>query len=249
MPGIIFHMTTRDPVPFAGAKTGSPGFATANNAFVSLSLFGMSATAFLKERFFGLTGPEGNHGEDVKEAYWYTDNTPSHSMMRMVYRYPQLSFPYEQLVAANAKRSKLEGEYELWDTGIFDENRFFEIEIEYAKSGPNDILIRATATNCGPDPAPLHLIPTLWFRNTWSWGYDAAKPCLQEGAMSDDKVSIIEAKRAAARPLSPLLRGARAASVHRKRNQPFSSVGGPEPESLRQRCDQRLYCRKQPRPG
>ena len=150
--------------------------------------------AFLKERFFGLTGPQGNHGEDVKEVYWYTDNTPSHSMMRMVYRYPQLAFPYEQLVAENARRSKFEGEYELWDTGLFDESRFFEIEIEYAKAGPNDILIRATATNCGPDPAPLHVLPTLWFRNTWNWGYDIARPSLQEAALSDEKTSIIEAR-------------------------------------------------------
>jgi hypothetical protein len=148
---------------------------------------------FLKERLFGLTGPQGNHGEDVKEVYWYTDNTPSHSLMRMVYRYPQFPFPYEELVTESARRSKFEGEYELWDTGVFNENRFFEIEIEYAKAGPNDILIRATATNCGPDPAPLHVIPTLWFRNTWSWGYDAAKPILQEAALSDEKIAVIEA--------------------------------------------------------
>src|SRR4029077_20537503 len=98
---------------------------------------------FLKERFFGLTGPQGNHGEDVKEIYWHTDCTPSHSFMRMSYRYPQAAFPYEQLIEENARRSRSEPEFELWDTGVLAENRYFDIDIEYAKAGPNDILIRA----------------------------------------------------------------------------------------------------------
>jgi Mannosylglycerate hydrolase MGH1-like glycoside hydrolase domain len=148
----------------------------------------------LKERLFGLTGPEGNHGEDVKEVYWFLDNTPSHSFMRMIYRYPQAAFPYEELVGQNAGRSKAEGEFELWDTGIFDGNRFFDIEIEYAKASPFDILIRARATNCGPDPAPLHLLPTLWFRNTWSWGRDNRKPDLQERTPAEASLDIIDAK-------------------------------------------------------
>jgi hypothetical protein len=119
----------------------------------------------LKERFFGLTGPQGNHGEDVKEIYFYTDCTPSHSYMRMVYRYPHAAFPYEQLVVMNARRSKLEPEFELWDSGVL-ENGYFDIDIEFAKAAPDDILVRATATNCGDKPATLHLLPTLWFRNT-----------------------------------------------------------------------------------
>ena len=147
---------------------------------------------FLKERFFGVSGPQGNHGEDVKELYWYIDNTPSHSFMRMAYRYPQTRFPYEELVAQSGARSKMEGEFELWDTGAFDGN-FFDIEIEYAKATPNDILICATATNCGPEPATLHLLPTIWFRNTWSWGRDARRPNLHLGRSQLSKVAIIEA--------------------------------------------------------
>ena len=134
----------------------------------------------LKERLFGLSGPQGNHGEDVKELYWYLDNTPSHCYMRTLYRYPQNRFPYEELISRNGSRSRLEPEFELWHTNVLAENRYFDIEITYAKATPDDILIRATATNRGPDPANLHLFPTLWFRNTWSWGRDPRKPTLQQ---------------------------------------------------------------------
>ena len=136
----------------------------------------------LKERLFGLSGPQGNHGEDVKELYWYLDNTPSHSYMRMLYRYPQARFPYDEVVSRNAALSRMEPEFELWHTGVLDGNRFFDIEITNAKASPDDIFIRATATNRGPDPANLHLLPTLWFRNTWSWGRDDRRPILQEAA-------------------------------------------------------------------
>jgi hypothetical protein len=146
----------------------------------------------LKERFFGVTGPQGNHGEDVKELYWYIDNTPSHSFMRMIYRYPQAPFPYDQLVAQTGARSRMEPEFELWDTEALAAG-FFDIEIEYAKADCDDILIRATATNHGPAPAALHLLPTLWFRNTWSWGRDNRKPNLQEGRSTKSKIDIIEA--------------------------------------------------------
>ncbi len=124
----------------------------------------------LKERLFGLTGEEGNHGEDVKEYYFYLDSTPTHSFMRLLYKYPQAAFPYADLIEANRQRGRTDREYELVDTGIFAENRYFDVVVEYAKVTPTDILIRISATNRGPDPAPLHLIPTLWFRNTWSWG-------------------------------------------------------------------------------
>jgi len=147
----------------------------------------------LKERFFGLTGPQGNHGEDVKEVYWYTDNTPSHSLMRMIYRYPQEAFPYDQLIAENARRSKLDGEFELWHTGILAENRFFDIEIEYAKASPHDLLIRVSATNRGSQTAPLHLLPTIWFRNNWSWGRSHEKPVLQESPGSCEHICAIDA--------------------------------------------------------
>src|SRR6266436_6784062 len=137
---------------------------------------------FLKERIFGVSGPEGNHGEDVKELYWYVDSTPSHSFMRMVYRYPQARFPYEELVAQSRARSKMEGEFEIWNTNAFAENRYFDIEIEYAKADPHDILIRVSAKNCGPESAPLHLLPTIWFRNTWSWDRTQPKPTLRKTA-------------------------------------------------------------------
>jgi len=135
---------------------------------------------FLKERLFGLSGPEGNHGEDVKELYWYLDSTPTHSFMRMLYRYPQSRFPYEELVAANRARSKAESEFEIWNTSAFANNGYFDIEMEYAKAGTHDILIRVSAHNCGAEAAPLHLLPTLWFRNTWSWGTNNPKPSLRK---------------------------------------------------------------------
>ncbi len=146
----------------------------------------------LKERLFGVTGPQGNHGEDVKELYWYIDNTPSHSFMRMIYRYPHAAFPYEELIKQSAARSKSEGEFELWDTAAL-ENGFFDIEIEYAKKSVDDILIRAKATNCGSKAASLHILPTLWFRNTWSWGRDVRRPNLRMGRGGSANVRIIEA--------------------------------------------------------
>ena len=134
---------------------------------------------FLKERFFGLTGPQGNHGEAVKETYFYLDNTPTHSYMRMLYRYPQAAFPYEELIEANRNRSREEPEYQLGDTDALDGNRFFEITIEYAKVDPDDFFLRVSATNCGPEPADLHILPTVWFRNTWAWGRDDPRPALR----------------------------------------------------------------------
>src|SRR5262245_37945210 len=124
----------------------------------------------LKERLFGLTGPEGNHGEDVKELYYYLDSTPTHSYLKALYKYPQAEFPYERLVRENRARGKADPEFELLDTGVFDDSRYFDVTAEYAKAGPEDLLIRITAANRGPDEAVLHLLPTLWFRNTWSWG-------------------------------------------------------------------------------
>ncbi|MBX3356941.1 MAG: glucosidase [Phycisphaeraceae bacterium] len=127
----------------------------------------------IKERLFGLTGPEGNHGEDVKETYFFLDSTPTHSYMKGLYKYPQQAYPYDHIVAVNKGRTRLEPEYEIADTGIFDEGRYFDVQIEYAKDGgggPDDILIRATIFNRGPDAAPLHFLPTLWCRNTWAWG-------------------------------------------------------------------------------
>ncbi len=135
--------------------------------------------AFLKERMYGLSGKEGNHGEDVKEYYFYLDSTPTHSYMKFVYKYPQSAFPYEALLENNRKRTRQDPEYELLDTGVFNENSYFDVFVEYAKAGVEDILIRVSATNRGPDPAPLHLLPTLWFRNTWTWTGEGPKPQLR----------------------------------------------------------------------
>ena len=136
--------------------------------------------AILKERLFGLTNSEGNHGEDVKEYYFYVDSTPTHSYMKYLYKYPQREYPYRDLVQTNRQRSREEMEYELLDTGIFDDDRYFDVFVEYAKAAPEDILVRITVHNRGPETAPLRVLPTLWFRNTWSWGEDERKPSVQD---------------------------------------------------------------------
>jgi mannosylglycerate hydrolase MGH1-like protein len=133
----------------------------------------------LKERLFGLTGNEGNHGEDVKEYYFYLDSTPTHSYMKYLYKYPQLEFPYAKLVEENRRRNKLSPEFELIDTGVFDEDRYFDVFVEYAKAGVEDLLVRIKAVNRGPERAELHLLPTLWFRNTWSWDGGTTRPQLR----------------------------------------------------------------------
>ena len=139
----------------------------------------------LKERLFGLTGNQGNHGEDVKEYYFYLDSTPTHSYMKFLYKYPQDEFPYAQLVEENRRRTKRDMEFELVDTGIFDDNRYFDVFIEYAKAAPDDILVRIEAINRGPEAAPLHLLPSVWFRNTWAWGLDARRPRLRRDASAE----------------------------------------------------------------
>jgi hypothetical protein len=133
----------------------------------------------LKERLFGLTNGQGNHGEDVKEYYFYLDSTPTHSYMKWLYKYPQREYPYQELIDVNRSRSREEFEYELLDTGLFDDNAYFDVTVEYAKLAPDDILINISATNCGVNPAPLHLLPTLWFRNTWSWWPEQGRPSLR----------------------------------------------------------------------
>jgi hypothetical protein len=133
----------------------------------------------LKERLFGLTNGEGNHGEDVKEYYFYLDSTPTHSYMKYLYKYPQAAYPYLDLIETNRRRGKHDQEYELLDTGVFEGNRYFDVFVEYAKAAPEDILVEITVFNRGPEQASLHVLPTLWFRNTWSWGGDEARPALR----------------------------------------------------------------------
>ena len=133
----------------------------------------------LKERAFGLTNSEGNHGEDLKEYYFYLDSTPTHSYMKYLYKYPQAAFPYDQLVHTNRNRSRQEFEYELIHTGVFDADRYFDVFVEYAKESPEDILVQIRVHNRGPEAAELHVLPTLWFRNRWSWGRDNPRPLLE----------------------------------------------------------------------
>lgn len=147
----------------------------------------------IKERYFGLSGYEGNHGEDVKELYYYLDSTPTHSYIKMLYKYPQTAFPYASLVEENRKRNKNEREFELIDTGIFDEDKYFDVFVEYAKAAPEDILIKITVFNRGNEDADVNVLPHLWFRNTWSWGYDDCKPemlAANEGNVSVDYTLI-----------------------------------------------------------
>ncbi len=137
--------------------------------------------SILKERYFGLTGKEGNHGEDVKEYFYYLENIPTHSYMKMLYKYPQTEFPYSQLLQENQKRGKLDPEFELIDTGIFNEDKYFDVFIEYSKADPEDILIKLTVCNRANENAVLNIVPQIWFRNTWSWGYDDYKPGISTG--------------------------------------------------------------------
>ncbi len=149
----------------------------------------------VKERLFGLTNSEGNHGEDVKEYYFYLDSTPTHSYMKFLYKYPQLGYPYDKIVLTNWGRSRHEMEYELLDTGVFDDNRYFDVFVEYAKASPEDILVLVTVANRGPEPAALHVLPTLWFRNTWSWGGESPKLGLRR-LQGPRGVSVIGASHA-----------------------------------------------------
>ncbi len=147
--------------------------------------------AHLKERVFGLSGPEGNHGEDAKDYWFYLDNVPSHSYMRALYKYPQTQFPYERLRNENGRRGKADPEFELFDTGVFDVDRYFDVTVEYAKGGPTDILARIVVANRGPDDAAIDVLPTLWFRNSWSWGLHSYRPSLSALEMPDGSSQIL----------------------------------------------------------
>src|SRR5579862_526434 len=146
----------------------------------------------LKERLFGLTNSQGNHGEDVKEYYFYIDSTPTHSYMKYLYKYPQREFPYRDLVETNGRRSREELEYELLDTGVFDDDRYFDVFVEYAKADPEDLLVRISVHNRAPEAAQIHVLPTLWFRNTWSWGDGESKPAL--GQAGEDTICASHAQ-------------------------------------------------------
>ena len=164
---------------------------------------------------FGLTNSEGDHGEDVKEYYFYLDSTPTHSYMKYLYKYPQGAFPYDELVAINAQRGRQDFEFELLDTGVFDSNRYFDVFVEYAKASPDDILVEITVCNRGPDAATLHVLPTLWFRNVWSWDETGAAPLAAPDRWRDRGGGLAPG---AGRAVCPG-RG-RHVALHRERHQP-----------------------------
>lgn len=179
--GDAWHYTTHDTSRSYAYRWGEEGIAGISDEeqllCFALALWNKK-DPILKERYFGLTNTEGNHGEDVKELYYYLDNTPTHSYMKMLYKYPQHAFPYTKLVEENRRRTKLEPEFEIIDTGIFNEDCYFDVFVEYAKASETEMLIKLTLCNRGREEASLHIIPTIWFRNTWSWGNDDYKPRL-----------------------------------------------------------------------
>ncbi|MEN6537874.1 MAG: glucosidase [Bryobacteraceae bacterium] len=188
--GEAWEYFSREDAPYRAYRWGEDGIAGISDAeqrlCLSLTLWN-GHDPILKERFFGLTNHEGNHGEDVKEAYYYLDATPTHSYLKMLYKYPQRPFPCARLLEENSRRGRLEPELELFATDAFDEDRYFDVSVEYAKAAPEDILMLITVQNRGPEPARLHVLPQLWFRNTWSWGYGSATPVLR--ALEDGSIA------------------------------------------------------------
>src|SRR6266498_2377963 len=180
--GDAWSSFSRDQAGFRAYRWGEDGLAGFSDdrqrLCLALSLWN-GTDPILKERLFGLTNAEGNHGEDVKECYFYLDATPTSSYLKMLYKYPQTEFPYDELVAVNGARGRSDPEYELLDTGIFADGRYFDVVVEYAKATPENILMRVTVHNRGPVDATLHVLPTLWFRHTWSWAGGTAKPSLR----------------------------------------------------------------------
>ena len=189
--GTAWDFTTHDMARSKAWRWGEEGIAgisdDSQKLCFALSLWNNN-DPIIKERYFGLNGNEGNHGEDVKELYYYLDSTPSHSYMKMLYKYPQAAFPYHDLVTVNSQRSKNEPEFELIDTGVFEGSKYFDVFVEYAKAGSEDILIKITVHNRANEEASLHILPTLWFRNTWAWGHDSYMPELN--ASEKNKIII-----------------------------------------------------------
>ena len=207
----------------------------------------------LKERLFGLSNGEGNHGEDVKEYYFYLDSTPTHSYMKWLYKYPQAAFPYGDLIATNVGRSRQDYEYELIDTGVFNDDRYFDVVVEYAKSSPEECFVQITVTNRGPETAAIHVLPTLWFRNTWSWWPGPEKPILT-AAKAPRGTSLVAASHPELGPRWLYLRRGAAAAVHRERNQRRAPVRGAQRDRIRERrvpClrGERRHQRRQPGAG
>ncbi len=197
--GTVWEFFPHDHARSRAYRWGEDGIAgiTDNHGRLCLALaLWNGRDPILKERLFGLTGNEGNHGEDAKEYYFYLDSTPTHSYMKFLYKYPQAEFPYAALLSENRRRDRGAPEFELIDTGVFDAGRYFDVVVEYAKAGPDDILVRITATNRGPESAELHLLPTLWYRNTWSWDSGSPeRPTLRAG-IAAGSYAVIEGDHA-----------------------------------------------------
>ena len=235
-PGTTSPMTRRAHAPTGGARTGSAGICDDKQRLCFALALWNERDPILKERLFGLTNSEANHGEDVKEYYFYIDSTPTHSYMKYLYKYPQREYPYRDLIETNRRRSREEFEYELLDTGIFDDDRYFDVFVEYAKEGPEDMLVRITVHNRGPEAARLRVLPTLWFRNTWSWGEDEPQAFAARGR-----------RRASSRPPTMSLASTgciamapRSCSSPRTRPMRSRLWGQPNRVSLRQGCVPRV---------
>jgi len=189
--GIAWEFTTHEMARSKAWRWGEDGLGGLGDDKLQLCLavsLWNEKDPILKERFFGLTGNQGNHGEDVKELYYFLDATPSHAYLKMLYKYPQAAYPYEELLEENSRRGKKDPEYEIQDTGIFNENKYFDVFIEYAKASAHDILMKITVCNRGPEPAPLHVLPNIWFRNNWVLGYPVEKPSLER--LTDNSIFI-----------------------------------------------------------
>ncbi len=224
---------------YVSGEDGIAGWSDANMLLCFALGLWNGKDPILKERMFGLTNSEGNHGEDVKEYYFYSDSTPTHAYAKMLYKYPQAEYPYEQLVSENRRRTRTDFEYELLDTGVFDDDRYWDVFAEFAKADPEDICIRITAANRGPEPWTLHLVPQLWFRNTW-WSDDAAPRPEVAGRAPRPLRGHLRAPRAAGAAV-PVLRRRRRAAVHRQRDQPLPAVGPAQPDDVPEGRHQRLH--------
>jgi len=188
---------------------------------------------------FGLSGNEGNHGEDVKEYYLYLDSTPTHSYMKYLYKYPQAEFPYRMLWEENRKRDKSQPEFELSDTGVFEQDRYFDVLVEYAKAGVDDILVKISVTNRGPESAPVHLLPTIWFRNTWSWEEPRERPQLRQVTSHSKPNRRTHPSRS--HPALAALRRRFGTPVYRERNECASGSIAFQQDPVCERRHQRLH--------
>ena len=242
MPGIISRHDQARSRAYRWGEDGLAGISDDKQRLCFALAFWNGKDPILKERLFGLTNSEGNHGEDVKEYYFYLDSTPTHSYMKYLYKYPQAAYPYSDLVETNRRRSRNESEYELLDTGVFDQDRYFDVFVEYAKDGPDDILVQITAFNRGPEKAELHLLPTLWFRNDWaSWIIGPGKKPILKQIKGPAGTSAIAAEHATLGTYCSVLRRRRAVAFYRERNEQRAALSRiPKCQPLRQRRHQQL---------